>query len=121
MKKEISRSLRKNDLLIFLIIITIYVFLYIIPVSNSHGLEAVIFYQNKKIVKSLLKDNTFKLGNAVIEIKDGKISIKENDCPGQQCVHMGKISETGQFILCDHYKILVRITGDKGRFDAISY
>ena len=47
-----------------------------------------------------------------IEIKDGKVFITESDCPGEDCVHSGWISEGGRSIVCLPNRVEIRIEGE---------
>ena len=46
--------------------------------------------------------------------------MEEADCKGQDCVDIGKISRSGQTILCLPNKVAVTIEG-AGNLDAVSY
>lgn len=48
----------------------------------------------------------------IIEVADGKIRVKEADCPEQDCVKMGWISRAPQQIVCLPYRIVIRIVAD---------
>ena len=39
-------------------------------------------------------------GRNVLRIEDGKVRMKEADCPNKDCVEKGAIAKTGQVILC---------------------
>lgn len=48
-----------------------------------------------------------------IVIKDGKVSMKEANCPDKICVKQGGISKDGQSIICLPHKTVVRITSEE--------
>lgn len=70
--------------------------------------------------KTLLKtfdlshDTTYTItsepqGTNVLNIQDGKVWISEADCPNQDCVKQGKISMSGEMLVCLPHRITVSI------------
>ena len=51
-------------------------------------------------------------GNVIVETKDGAIRVKESNCPHQDCVHMGYISEAGRSIVCIYNQVIITIDGE---------
>lgn len=49
-------------------------------------------------------------GTNVIEAQSGKVRVSEADCPNQDCVDQGWISNAGQQIVCLPHKLVVNIT-----------
>lgn len=49
-------------------------------------------------------------GTNVIEVQSGKVRVSEADCPNQDCVDQGWISNAGQQIVCLPHKLVVNIT-----------
>lgn len=49
-------------------------------------------------------------GTNVIEVQSGKVRVSEADCPNQDCVNQGWISNAGQQIVCLPHKLVVNIT-----------
>lgn len=56
-----------------------------------------------------------------VTIKDGYVSMEFSDCSGQDCVHQGKISKTGETIICLPNKIVLEISGSEDGYDAIAH
>lgn len=48
----------------------------------------------------------------IIEAIDGRIRVKESDCPNQDCVQMGWVSRAPQQIVCLPYRIVIKIVAD---------
>lgn len=74
-----------------------------------------------KYTYSLSEERTITIddtGHNVIQIKDGKVTMLESDCPNQYCVTNGSISKVGQQIVCLPHKLVVVITGDGEAIDA---
>ena len=56
-----------------------------------------------------------------IQIEPGRICVSESECPSQDCVHTGWISQAGQQIICLPDRLIISLTGsDTVEFDAIS-
>ena len=51
-------------------------------------------------------------GTNVIEVQAGKVLVSEADCPNQDCVDQGWISNAGQQIVCLPHKLVVNITDE---------
>ena len=51
-------------------------------------------------------------GTNVIEMQAGKVRVSEADCPNQDCVEQGWISNAGQQIVCLPHKLVVNITDE---------
>jgi hypothetical protein len=46
-----------------------------------------------------------------ILVENNSISIKDANCPHQECVKSGSISKPGQMIVCLPYKLIISING----------
>lgn len=57
-------------------------------------------------------------GFNTVEIKKGKVSVKDADCRDKYCVSQGEI-ESGS-IICLPHKVVVGITSDKSAPDAVA-
>ena len=53
-------------------------------------------------------------------IRDGKADVTEADCPDKLCVLQGKISRSGQTIICLPNKTMVTIKGGKSEYDGVA-
>ncbi len=55
-------------------------------------------------------------------IEDGKVSVREADCPDGLCVRQGGIVRNGESIICLPHKLVIRVESDKeGAPDAVTY
>lgn len=50
--------------------------------------------------------------------KDG-VSVTESDCPGQDCVHTGRITRAGQSIVCLPEQVIVTLEGKSSAPDVV--
>ena len=73
---------------------------------------------------SLKKDQTIDIyGTNVCEVKDGKVRMKEADCPDKLCIHQGAAYRQGESIVCLPNKVVLEIVGDsseENQLDAIA-
>jgi len=92
--------------------------------ANRESSDFAEIYLNGELVKSvdLTKDQTFVVANLyrnVISVTDGAISIVESDCPGQDCVHSGRINASGRIIVCLPNGLEIRIPPGKADVDFV--
>lgn len=57
----------------------------------------------------------------IICITHGTVQITEADCNNQDCVRQGKISRSGQSIICLPHRLVIRIKGATQEYDAVSW
>ncbi len=55
-----------------------------------------------------------------ITIEDGHVSMSFSDCRGQDCIHQGSISKTGESIICLPNKVILEISGGTRQYDTIA-
>jgi len=76
---------------------------------------AVIEYSGKSESISLNRDQIFTLDNGiVIEIKDGKIRVKDSDCPQKICVKHGWLRYANDVIVCLPNKTIIYLKKKSG-------
>ena len=88
--------------------------------------SGVSVYQEGKLFKHIKLDKDQELillnGRMSMEIKQGRIRVKESDCPRKICVNTGWIKTPGQVIACVPNKVLVEIKSAGSPFlDAVAY
>lgn len=91
-----------------------------IPVLNARagGKAEVAFVKvYDQVVERLTleKDHklsvTGRLGETVIEVKDGRVRVLESPGPQQICVNRGWISRPGEAIICLPNRVIIEIPG----------
>jgi hypothetical protein len=61
------------------------------------------------------------LGNTIVVVQDGKVSVAESPCRAKICVRTGHIAHNGDLIVCVPNKVVVRVTGNEELpYDAIT-
>jgi hypothetical protein len=61
-----------------------------------------------------------KLGDYLVEIKNGKVRAREAGCPGRICVQRGWIYRSGDSIICFPNQIIIRLENGGQKEDAIT-
>ncbi|MGI6491017.1 MAG: NusG domain II-containing protein [Pelotomaculum sp.] len=98
---------------------------------NPAGKELTVeIYQDGQLYRQLpLAQNTheeLRVTNAngnynIVEILDGRVRVKEADCPNQVCVNTGWLHKPGQIAFCAPNKVKVVVTGETKGLDATSF
>jgi hypothetical protein len=69
--------------------------------------------EKKKHRFSLDEDSTHviqtSLGFNTVQIAGGQVCVESADCPNQNCVQQGAISEPGQTVVCLPHKLVIAI------------
>jgi hypothetical protein len=62
-------------------------------------------------------------GHMMVEVKDGRLRVKESDCPRRICLHTGWIQHPGETIVCVPNKMVIEVdtSGSSPRVDAVVY
>lgn len=95
----------------------------ILALTLSSPRYAVITVDGSKIAQlSLNTDCVYKIGDTnTVEISDGGAVMIEADCPDKVCMHMGRISHSGQSIVCLPNRVVVSITGEDSSADIYTH
>ena len=108
---------QKGDILAVAVplVLAVVLFCAFLPGKAQEALKAEI-YLDGRLVKtvSLREEQSFVLEGDwrnTVSVKDGRICVSHSDCPGEDCVHSGWISEPGRSIVCLPNRVEVRITG----------
>jgi len=112
-------TLADGILIVFVILAIIVSFLFVYK-KGIRTDYAVIEYNGQTENISLNKDRIFTLDNGmVIEIKDGRIRVKESDCPQKICVKHGWLRYANDVIVCLPNKTIIYLK-KKSDFDYIT-
>jgi hypothetical protein len=115
-------------LFISLFIATLISFLFVKDLFPAGGLVKVTVAGNTAYLLPIEENRTVKvtgpIGDNVIEIKNGRVHIKEASCPNKLCVYQGWIDRGS--IICLPNRVVVSIGGvnqrqsSSGPYDAIT-
>ena len=135
---ETSKSNQRNDsyrITVFDVVLVALILLFSAGVilhtkvglkgQLSKKAEASVYHEGNllKDVK-LDKDQEFHLlnGKMRIEIKEGRIRVRESDCPRQICVNTGWLQYPGESVVCVPYKVLIEVkSAGSPLVDAVVY
>ena len=97
-----------------LLVIALSVFL-VISLTQKEGAYAVVTVNGEEIARySLAVDGEYAIGDTnVLVIKGGEAYMTYADCPDGLCIGQGRISMTGQRIVCLPNKVMVEIIGSE--------
>lgn len=113
------------DKLLIAILATLTLFSYSIGSSGKQGTELRIEVESKTVgVYSLKNDGVHKingvLGDNIISVKNEKASFTSSPCKNKVCIHQGGIGKNGQIAACLPNKVVARIVGKNGDYDAVT-
>ncbi len=110
---------KKNirDIVFILILLAAAVTLFFLTkTDSSHGAYLEVSVNGETVGKIPLdKDGEYSLcgGSNILVVEDGCAYMKEANCPDHTCINMGKISMTGQKIICLPNKLAVIVCTDE--------
>lgn len=123
-----DRKALRNDLILILSLLLVAAVSLIVLLSRTqkNNLVAKISVQNE-VIKVVDLSNNEELdfdidglkGKLHIHTKEGAIAITESNCPHQDCVHMGYVSESGRPIICAYNAVTIEIEGASSNDDVI--
>ena len=111
----------RNDLIIIssLLLLIIGSFLAVFLTRKKTNLVAKIYVKNELVQTidlSKANDQEFEIegikGKLIISIKNHSIGVIEANCPHQDCVHTGFVSESNRPIICAYNQVYIVIEGD---------
>lgn len=112
----------KRDIILVLVMLAVAMMaLLIINYGvKKKGTYAVVKVDGQELYKLELDKDTivdvagYQGGLNRIEVKAGKVSMTEADCPDELCVKTGKISRTGETIVCLPHRVVIEIKSTQG-------
>ena len=111
MKKLIT----KKDLILLFEVLLAGITGIILMNSADKGKSAEIIVDGATVeVVSLDEAYEKQVNGVIICCENGEIFIKESDCPDKVCMRSGRISKSGEGIICAPNRVAVKIDGKKG-------
>ena len=94
-----------------------------VQVWSDGGKHVVVDVDGRHVLELSLDKNvtttvTGPLGETVVKVENGAVSVPESACPHGYCTRMGPISHRGEIIVCAPNHVMITIHGGS---DAISY
>ena len=93
--------------------------------SNSTEKKYACIYQDGVLVHKINisdveKPYTITVGNNVILVEKGQISMSDADCPDGLCIKQGAINTEARPIVCLPNNVVVKLTNDENDVDAVA-
>ena len=118
MTKTIKMKLNKKlladlTLVLSLIVVGLFIFLMMELFKTPGAYVSVSVDGGESRLYPLDVDAEYSLngGTNVLVIKDGRAYMSHADCPDKVCVNSGRISNTGEKIICLPYKVFITVVG----------
>ncbi len=111
------KKVKLGDIVIISVILLITAGVFCFRLFGFESGERVVVSIDGKETEYLLDENrTVNIENGGVKlcvvIENGEVVVTDSNCPEQSCVHMGKISDTGESIACIPARLFVKITGE---------
>ena len=108
MKKLIT----KRDLILLMIVLLCGVIGVFLMNSADTGKSAEIIVDGKTTEIIALDESYEKQINGVVVCcENGEVYIKNSDCPDKVCVRSGRVSKSGESIICAPNRVAIKIDG----------
>ncbi len=106
--------------LMFLSLVLIFPLFFYAPSSS----QAIVSVENKEVLRiDLKKDDTYtvqgKLGKVKIEVKDGKVRVKQENSKHHLCSKQGYVSNSSTPIVCLPNETVVKIENQENEEDTV--
>ena len=125
MENRLRLRFCKGDIAVIVIVVALAVVTALLFLPEKTADNAVVeIYRDGQLIErlSLYEDQQMLVhGDYTNEITicDGKVSVTGSDCPGEDCVHSGRIAAPGRSIVCLPNGVEVRVTGEKSNVDFV--
>lgn len=111
----------KRDIILVAALLVIGGVIAVILLLSGHKGSTVQVRVDGEVIEtfSLSEDRTYEItgidgGKNILIIENGEAWMDDADCPDKLCVNMGKISKSGQSVVCLPHKVVVEISDDQG-------
>lgn len=87
----------------------------IVELTKSDGSSVLVTVNGERVAEySLSDDGEYSIngGTNILVIENGEAYLKEADCKDKLCVNTGKISMSGERIVCLPNKVMIEILGE---------
>lgn len=127
MKRTNGQRKQKADLYLIagLLLVSLAAYAILQFAVKKEGSYAVVRVDGQVVRRLSLKQDTnitvegYEGGENVIIVDEGSVYMQDADCPDKICVRTGKISRTGETIVCLPHRVVVEITGDEQAVDSM--
>ncbi len=108
MKKFIT----KKDIIIILAVLVVGIVGILILNSGETG-QAVTIKVDGETVETVFLDSDFEknINGVTVVVRNGEAFVKDSDCADKVCKRFGKISKSGESIICAPNRVSIEIDG----------
>ena len=121
-----SIMIKKADIILAAALIIVGIAMsYFLSFGQDTGSELIISCDGEKFGSySLYEDREIVIERDdhinKVTIKNGTVSMSFSDCHGQDCIHQGEITKSGEAIICLPNKVVLEIEGGEAEYDTLS-
>ena len=124
-----KQFVKKADIILLIVLVVIGLASSVYIAASKSGGDTVIIEQNGKMYGkySLYQDAEVDVvsvdsihSDVHVSIKDGHAKVTKSGCQNQVCVRHSAISSVGESIICLPNRVVVRIEGKGGGYDAVT-
>ena len=118
--------IKKADIILAVLLIVVGLAMsYFLSFGQDTGSELIISCDGEKFGSySLYEDREVVIERDdhinKVTIKNGTVSMSFSDCHGQDCIHQGEITKSGEAIICLPNKVVLEIEGGEAEYDTLS-
>lgn len=111
--------MKKQDIILIIgILATAVAVLVCVSLLSGDGAEVVIRLEGEELARYPLDvDATYSLcgGENTLVIEGGEAYLSDATCPDLLCVKRGRISRTGETIICLPHRLTITVVGDSDK------
>ena len=124
-----EKNKRKNDILLILVALLLAGVLWgVLTLTKRQGGEAIVTVDGKTVAVLPLSEDTVYVWTApkpegntnTVEVANGRVCVKEANCPDGICERSGWIEYAGESIVCLPHKLIVTVVGGEALTDAMA-
>lgn len=121
-----KQYIKKADIVLLIVLVLVGLASAAYVAMSQTGGDTVIIEQNGDMYGkySLFEDATITIegkdSKNIVTISGGEVTMSESTCKNQVCVRHGAITAAGESIICLPNRVVVRIEGKGGGYDAVS-
>ena len=104
--------MKKKDIILIVAVLAISLISFAaIKMTQKDGKEVYKTSIKKDQIYQIPEEN----GTNVMQIKDGKVTMKKADCKDQICAEHKAIEKSGETIVCLPHKVVIEIRSEDGK------
>lgn len=124
-----KQYIKKADIILLILLVVIGVVSTVYVTASKSGGDTVLVEKNGELfgTYSLFEDKEIDVPaidtittDLHVSIKNGSVEVTESGCANQVCVKHSAISQTGESIICLPNRVVVKIEGKGGGYDAVT-